>query len=57
MIEIFIAAVVIAIVASALGFRGVASGAATVAKVIAFIFIILALLLLIFLLIGIDLFR
>jgi uncharacterized membrane protein YtjA (UPF0391 family) len=57
LIEIFIAAVVIAIVASALGFRGVASGAATVAKVIAFIFIILALLLLIFLLIGIDLFR
>ena len=50
-----IIAFVVAIVAGALGFRGVESGAATIAKVLFGIFLVLALIILVMAILGVGL--
>lgn len=54
MIELAIGAVIIALVAGALGFTGVARGAATIAKVIFGVFLVGAVMLFLLILLGIS---
>ena len=55
MIEIAIAALVISLIAGALGFSGVAAAASTVAKVIFGIFLVIALLVFLLVWLGVQL--
>lgn len=54
MIELAIGAVIIALVAGALGFTGVARGAATIAKVVFGVFLVGALVLFLLIMLGIS---
>ena len=56
MLELAIGALLVSLIAGALGFRGVASAAGTVAKVIFGVFLLIALVLFLLLLAGISLF-
>jgi uncharacterized membrane protein YtjA (UPF0391 family) len=57
MLELAIGAVVVALIAGALGFRGVSSAAATVAKVIFVMFLVAAVVLFLLLWGGVSLLR
>ena len=54
MIELAIGAVIIALVAGALGFTGIARGAATIAKVVFGVFLVGALVLFLLIILGIS---
>jgi uncharacterized membrane protein YtjA (UPF0391 family) len=55
MLELAVGALIVSLIAGALGFTGIARAAGTVAKVVFAIFLVIALILVVLLLAGIDL--
>jgi uncharacterized membrane protein YtjA (UPF0391 family) len=55
MLELAVGALVVALIAGALGFTGIASGAATIAKVLFGLFLLMAVVLLLLVWLGVSL--